>query len=180
RYSLSLSRYFDIGKMKNISASLTAYRNKFNGENDDGMYVSVSMPMGDTGTLGLNSSYDADNNSHSLSYFNRLDNGDNYRIAAGGSNDGGNLSGYYDHPGDLAEVSGNVDYQHGQYSSAGLSLRGGMTATAKGAALHRTNVIGGTRVLLDTGDAADIPVQGYANATTTNHFGKAVITDVSD
>ncbi|PWH29437.1 PapC/FimD family outer membrane usher protein, partial [Salmonella enterica subsp. enterica serovar 4,12:i:-] len=158
RYSLSLSRYFDIGKMKNISASLTAYRNKFNGENDDGMYVSVSMPMGDTGTLGLNSSYDADNNSHSLSYFNRLDNGDNYRIAAGGSNDGGNLSGYYDHPGDLAEVSGNVDYQHGQYSSAGLSLRGGMTATAKGAALHRTNVIGGTRVLLDTGDAADIPV----------------------
>ncbi|WP_158686386.1 outer membrane usher protein [Cronobacter sakazakii] len=180
RYSLSLSRYFDIGKMKNISASLTAYRNKFNGENDDGMYVSVSMPMGDTGTLGFNSSYDADNNSHSLSYFNRLDNGDNYRIAAGGSNDGGNLSGYYDHPGDLAEVSGNVDYQHGQYSSAGLSLRGGMTATAKGAALHRTNVIGGTRVLLDTGDAADIPVQGYANATTTNHFGKAVITDVSD
>nr|WP_320204845.1 outer membrane usher protein [Cronobacter dublinensis] len=180
RYSLSLSRYFDIGKMKNISASLTAYRNKFNGENDDGMYMSISVPMGDTGTLGLNSSYSADASSHNLSYYNRFDNGDNYRIAAGGSDDGGNLSGYYDHPGELTEVSGNVDYQHGQYSSAGLSLRGGMTATAKGAALHRSSVMGGTRVLLDTGDAADIPVQGYGNATTTNYFGKAVVTEVSD
>ncbi|ELY4597838.1 outer membrane usher protein [Cronobacter malonaticus] len=180
RYSLSLSRYFDIGKVKNISASLTAYRNKFNGENDDGMYVSMSVPMGDTGTLGLNSSFDGDASNHSLSYFDRLKNGDNYRIAAGGSDQGGNLSGYYDHMGDLAEVSGNVDYQHDQYSSAGVSLRGGMTATAKGAALHRSNAMGGTRVLLDTGDAADIPVQGYAGTTTTNHFGKAVVTDVSD
>ncbi|ELY4508920.1 outer membrane usher protein [Cronobacter dublinensis] len=180
RYSLSLSRYFDIGKWKNISASLTAYRNKFNGEKDDGMYMSLSIPMGDVGTLGLNSSYSGDNTSHNLSYYNRLNNGDNYRIAAGGSDDGGSLNGYYDHPGDLAEVSGNVDYQHGQYSSAGVSLRGGMTATAKGAALHRANVMGGTRVLLDTGDAADIPVQGYANATTTNRFGKAVVTEVGD
>ncbi|WP_158695321.1 outer membrane usher protein [Cronobacter malonaticus] len=180
RYSLSLSRYFDIGKVKNISASLTAYRNKFNGENDDGMYVSMSVPMGDTGSLGLNSSFNGNASNHSLSYFDRLKNGDNYRITAGGSDDGGNLSGYYDHMGDLAEVSGNVDYQHGQYSSAGVSLRGGMTATAKGAALHRSNVMGGSRVLLDTGDAADIPVQGYASTTTTNHFGKAVVTEVSD
>jgi len=61
-----------------------------------------------------------------------------------------------------------------------VSLRGGMTATSKGAALHRASVMGGTRVLLDTGDAADIPVQGFANTTTTNHFGKAVVTEVSD
>ncbi len=180
RYSLSLSRYFDVGKWRNINASLTAYRNKFNGVNDDGMYLAVSIPWGDSGTLGLNSSYNGDMNSHSMSYFDRLKNGDNYRIAAGGTEDGGSLSGYYDHEGDQAEVTGNVDYQHGQYSSAGLSLRGGMTATAQGAALHRSNVMGGTRVLLDTGDATGIPVQGYSDTTTTNHFGKAVVTEVSD
>lgn len=180
RYSLSLSRYFDIGRWKNISASLTAYRNKFNGENDDGMYLSLSVPWGDAGTLGLNSSYSGDASSHNLSYYSRLDNGDNYRVAAGGTDDGGSLSGYYDHPGDLAEVTGNLDYQHGQYSAAGLSLRGGLTATAKGAALHRSNVAGGTRVLVDTGDAADIPVHGYSNNTYTNRFGKAVITEVGD
>lgn len=180
RYSLSLSRYFDIGKWKNISASLTAYRNKFYGENDDGMYLSFSVPWGDSGTLGLNSSYSADANSHNLSWYNRLDNGDNYRVAAGNTDDGGSLSGYYDHPGDLAEVTGNVDYQHGQYSAAGMTLRGGATATAQGAALHRANVMGGTRVLLDTGEAADIPVQGYSASTATNRFGKAVVTEVSD
>ena len=180
RYSLSLSRYFDIGKWKNINASLTAYRNKFNGSNDDGMYLSFSVPWGDTGTLGLNSSYSQDNRSNNLSWYDRLKNGDNYRIAAGGTEEGSSLSGYYAHEGDLAEVTGSVDYQHNQYRSAGLTLRGGMTATAKGAALHRSNVMGGTRMLLDTGDAADIPVQGYGNTTATNRFGKAVVTDVSD
>jgi outer membrane usher protein FimD/PapC len=180
RYSLSLSRYFDIGKWKNISASLTAYRNKFDGVNDDGMYLSLSIPWGDSGSLGLNSSMNGDSSSHNLSYFDRLKNGDNYRVAAGGTDDGGSLSGYYDHPGDQAEVSGNLDYQHGQYSSAGVTLRGGMTATTHGAALHRANAMGGTRVLLDTGDAADIPVQGYSDSTRTNRFGKAVITEVSD
>ena len=180
RYSLSLSRYFDIGKWKHISASLTAYRNKFNGDNDDGMYLSISVPWGSTGTLGLNSSYSGDASSHSLSYFGRRENGDNYRIAAGNADSGASLSGYYSYLGDMAEVAGNLDYVQDQYRSAGMSLRGGMTATTKGAALHRSNGTGGTRVLLDTGDAADIPVQGYGSTTTTNRFGKAVVTDVSN
>lgn len=33
---------------------------------------------------------------------------------------------------------------------------------------------------MDTGDAADIPVQGYSDSTRTNRFGKTVITEVSD
>ncbi|HEX4502386.1 MAG TPA: outer membrane usher protein [Scandinavium sp.] len=180
RYSLSLARYFDIGKMKNISASLTAYRNKFNGENDDGMYVSISVPWGDTGSLSYNSSMNSDSDTHSLAYFDRLKNGDNYRLSAGGGNNGGNMSGYYDHLANEAEVTGNLDYQHNQYTSAGMTVRGGVTATAHGAALHRVNSLGGTRVLVDTGDTADIPVQGFSEATRTNRFGKAVISEVSD
>lgn len=180
RYSLSLSRYFDIGKWKNISGSLTAYRNKFDGQKDDGMYVSMSVPWGDTGSVSYNASMNGDASTHNMAWFDRLKNGDNYRISAGGSDDGGNVSGYYDHMADEAEITGNLDYQHGQYSSAGLSLRGGMTATAQGAALHRSNTPGGTRVMVDTGDAEDIPMHGYSDNTRTNVFGKAVITDVSD
>lgn len=180
RYNLSLARYFDIGKWKNINGSLTAYRNKFNGQNDDGMYLSFSVPWGDSGSLSYNGSVNGDNNTHSLAYFDRLNNGDNYRIAAGGSDEGGNLSGYYDHSADIADITANLDYQQNQYTSAGLSLRGGMTATTHGAALHRANNLGGTRVMVDTGDAADIPVQGYSDSTRTNRFGKTVITEVSD
>ncbi len=180
RYNLSLSRYFDIGKWKNINGSLTAYRNKFNGENDDGMYLSLSVPWGDSGSLSYNGSVNGDSNSHNLAYFDHLKNGDNYRIAAGGSNNGGTLSGYYDHSADMADITANLDYQQNQYTSAGLSLRGGVTATSHGAALHRANNLGGTRVMVDTGDATDIPVQGYSDSTRTNRFGKAVITEVSD
>lgn len=180
RYSLSLSRYFDLGKWKNISTSLTAYRNKFDGENDDGMYVSLSIPWGDSGSLSYNGSMSGASNSNNIAYYDHLKNGDNYRISAGGSNDGGNLSGYYDHSADTADVTANIDYQQNQYSSAGLSLRGGMTATTHGAALHRSSTMGGSRVMIDTGDAAGIPVQGYSDTTRTNMFGTAVIADVSD
>ncbi|WP_276640557.1 outer membrane usher protein [Siccibacter turicensis] len=180
RYSLALSRYFDIGKWKNISGSLTAYRNKFSGSKDDGLYASISVPWGDAGTLSYNSTISNDSTSHRVGYAERQQNGDNYQINAGGSEDGGSLSGYYDRQSDMAEVIGNVDYQHGQYSAAGMTLRGGLTATAKGAALHRANVMGGSRVMIDTGDARDIPVQGYGSTTNTNRFGKAVITDISN
>lgn len=46
RYSLALSRYFDLGSFRNMSASLTAYRNKAQRANDDGMYLSLSVPWG--------------------------------------------------------------------------------------------------------------------------------------
>ena len=180
RYSLALSRYFDIGKMKNISGSLTAYRNKFNEKNDDGIYFSVAVPWGDAGTLSYNASMDGEADSHNVAYYERLKNGDNYRISAGASDNGSSLNGYYDHLSDIVEVTTNLDYQHNKYSSAGMTLRGGMTATAQGAALHRTNMMGGSRVLLDTGDTAGIPVQGYSSSTHTNRFGKAVVADVND
>lgn len=48
RYTLTLSRNFDIGRFRNLSLSLTGYRNKYNGVNDDGMYLSLSMPWGAT------------------------------------------------------------------------------------------------------------------------------------
>ncbi len=62
----------------------------------------------------------------------------------------------------------------------GLSVRGGFTATAEGAALHRSGVMGGTRMLVDTGGVADVPVRGGGAETTTNYFGKAVVSDVSN
>ena len=179
RYNLSLSRFFDMDKWKNINISLTAYRNKFEGNNDDGAYISASIPWGDTATVSYNSTFSDSSNSHRIGYYDRLENGDNYQIATGSGNEGMNVSGYYDHSGDLSDVTANLDYEQNQYRSAGLTLRGGVTATAKGAALHRVNSLGATRVLVDTVDAANVPVHGYGDTVLTNHFGKAVITDVT-
>lgn len=45
-YNLSLAKYMDIGSYKNINISLSAYRNKYQDKNDDGVYLNISMPLG--------------------------------------------------------------------------------------------------------------------------------------
>lgn len=179
RYTLTLSRNFDIGQFRNLSLSLTGYQNKYNGINDDGMYLSLSIPWGDNGSLSYSSSYDRNDNSHQVGYYDRLENGDSYQLSSGITRSGGTASGYYTHQGDMAQVNANASYQEGRYSSVGLSLQGGATATLQGAALHRSGMVGGTRLLLDTGGVADIPIGGYGAVTRTNRFGKAVVTDVN-
>lgn len=179
RYTLTLSRNFDIGEFRNLSLSVTGYRNKYNGVNDDGMYLSLSMPWGGRGSLSYSGSFDRNDNTHQVGYYDRLDNGDSYQLSSGITRNGGTASGYYTHQGDIAQVNANASYQEGRYSSAGLSLQGGATATLKGAALHRSGMIGGTRMMVDTGGVADIPIGGYGAVTRTNRFGKAVVTDVS-
>jgi outer membrane usher protein FimD/PapC len=179
RYTLTLSRSFDIGRFRNVSLSMTGYRNKYNGVNDDGMYLSLSMPWGGSGSVSYSGSLDRNDNSHQVGYYDRLDNGDSYQLSSGMSRSGAMANGNYNHQGSLAQVNANASYQEGRYSSVGMTMQGGATATLKGAALHRTGMVGGTRMLLDTDGVADIPIGGYGAVTRTNRFGKAVVTDIS-
>jgi len=178
RYNLTLSRYFDLGHFRNISLSLTGYRNKYNGASDDGMYLSLSLPWGNNGSLSYSGSYNRTDNTHQVGYYDRLNERDTYQVNVGTARSGSTASGYYSHSGDLSQVNASGSYQAGQYSSLGLSLQGGATATLKGAALHRNSVSGGTRMLLDTDGVPGIPIRGYSSPTLTNAFGKAVVVDV--
>ncbi|HAV2137646.1 TPA: outer membrane usher protein [Serratia marcescens] len=179
RYSLTLSRYFDMGAFRNVSLSLSAYRNAYNGTNDDGAYLSLSMPWGDGATVSYNTTLNRDDITHRVGYYDRIDEHNNYQLSAGQSRSGVNLSGYYSHEGDKARLSANASYQQDRYSAFGMSLQGGATLTANGGALHRVGMQGGTRMLIDTGGVPDVPVRGYGSATNTNAWGKAVIGDVS-
>ncbi|MGO3397577.1 MAG: outer membrane usher protein [Serratia proteamaculans] len=177
-YNLTLARYFDFGRFRNISLSLTAYRNKYNGTNDDGMYLSLSLPWGSNGSLSYSGSYNRNDNTHQVGYYDRLNERDTYQVSAGTARSGATASGYYSHSGDLSQVNASASYQAGQYSSLGLSMQGGATATLKGAALHRSSMSGGTRMLLDTDGVPGIPIRGYSAPTLSNAFGKAVVVDV--
>lgn len=178
RYNLTLSSYFDVGRLRNVSLSMTAYRNKYNGVNDDGMYLSLSLPWGNTGSISYNSSWDRTNNTQQASYYDRINDHDTYQVSAGSTRSGVTASGYYTHQGDIAQTNANISYQEGRYSSMGMSFQGGATATFKGAALHRAGTLGGTRMLLDTDGVAGIPIQGYGATTKSNYFGKVVVSDV--
>ncbi|VFS14981.1 fimbrial biogenesis outer membrane usher protein [Enterobacter cancerogenus] len=179
RYTLTMSRYFDLGRFRNLSLSATMYRNRYYGNSDDGMYLSLSLPWGNSGSLSYNSTLSRDNNTHQVSYYDRINERDNYQISTGLSESGGVASGYYTHNADFAQVTGNASYQAGRYSSLSLSMQGGATATSKGAALHRTSMPGGTRMMLDTDGVPDIPVRGDGSTTRTNWYGKAVVADIS-
>ncbi|WP_420067324.1 outer membrane usher protein [Serratia ureilytica] len=179
RYSLTMSRYFDLGKFKNLSLSLSAYRNRYNETNDDGMYLGLSVPWGNGATLSYNATLTRDDNTHRAGYYDRIDERSNYQISAGGSRSGASLSGYYNRDGDLARMSANASYQQSRYSAIGGSVQGGMTLTAEGGALHRNGIAGSTRLLLDTEGVAGVPVRGYGSPVATNRWGKAVVTDVN-
>ncbi|WP_419210360.1 outer membrane usher protein [Providencia manganoxydans] len=182
RYNLSLSKYFDLGKFKNINVSLNAFRNQYEGrKNDDGLYLNVSLPMGDAATISYNSVINRTGNSHTVSYYDRLDDRNSYRLGTGLSARGkATANGYYIHYGDAATVTGNASYVAGDYSSAALSLQGGATLTGYGAALHRINLPGASRVMVDTENVANVPIKGFGANTRTNRFGKAVIADIND
>ncbi|MEE4411998.1 MULTISPECIES: outer membrane usher protein [unclassified Serratia (in: enterobacteria)] len=179
RYDLSLARYFDIGRFRNVSLSLTAYRNKYNDTNDDGMYLSLSMPWGGSGTVSYNGSYAAGDSRNSVGYYDRVGDTDSYQVNAGVARSGADLSGYYTHKGTLAQVNTSASYREGQYSALGMSLQGGATLTPEGGALHRSGILGGTRMMIDTDGVAGVPVGGYGSSVASNRFGKAVVTDLT-
>ena len=178
RYSVSASRYFDAGRFKNLSLSLTAYNNQSGTSSDRGGYLSLSMPWGD-GSYSYNTSVNSTNTTHSATYSNRLNDETYYQLSGGTSRTGQSVSGFLNHEGDRTQLTANASYQPGEYSSIGGSLQGGATLTSHGAALHRSNVTGGTRLMLDTDGVGDVPIRGRGPTTRTNYFGKAVISDIN-
>lgn len=179
RYSFSLARYFDVGRVKNASVNLTAYRNRFNGSNDDGMYLSLSLPWGNSGSISANSDWSGNQNNQRVSYYDRIDERSNYQMSTGWGRSGGLMSGFYTRKGDLAQINANATYQQDRYTSAGFSMQGGATATAQGVAIHRGNQMGGTRIFVDTEGIPDIPLRGNGAIVRTNSQGRAVLTDTN-
>ncbi|MBF7993686.1 outer membrane usher protein [Rahnella laticis] len=181
RYTMSLARYFDLFSIKNISLSMSAFYSTYEKKKDKGLYVSVNVPFGASGTVTYSGNSASGQTTQQVAYNDSFnEQRGNYSVYAGGGQQGGSGGGNVSYDGDQAKIGANLAYQGGQYTTAGLSLQGGMTATAKGAALHRVNKVGAARLLVDTGDVSGVPVSGNGNETTTNHFGKAVIADVND
>lgn len=179
RYNLTISKYFDLEQLRNISLSLSAFRNEHNKVKDDGAYLSVSMPFGES-RISYNMSTNNVGTTHQASYFDRIDEHTTYQVSAGHAGDGVSGSAFVTHEAGVASFNGNVSYQQGQYSAFGLSAQGGFTVTPEGGAFHRAGAQGGTRILVDTMGVPAVPVRGYGATTDTNWWGKAVIADVGN
>lgn len=181
-YSLSLSRYFDFMQQKNLSINISATRSQYNQRRNDSLFVSLSVPLENGRNLGYNAQSSGNRLNQTMSYSDNVDINNNYRLSAGvntlGRRDAKSMvNGYYTHRGDMAEVSMNASYAQDNYSSAGLSLQGGLTATTKGVALHPSSVNGGTRLMLSTEGISGVPID--SGSIHSNAFGIAVLTNMN-
>ncbi|ECI4646641.1 PapC/FimD family outer membrane usher protein [Salmonella enterica subsp. salamae] len=183
QYGLNMGTYFDLPSLglRNLSLNLTATRSQYCGRNDDAVNLMFSVPIGG-GAVSSNSGYSGKRYSQRLGYFGRVGNLDSYSLNAGLSTGGSqadshSFSGMYTHNGSLAQVNGNVATENNNYTSVGLGISGGLTATAEGVALHSGGYGGGTRLMVDTDGVGGVPVDG--GRTVTNPWGIGVMADVS-
>lgn len=180
RYSVSLAKYFDIGPLKNVNVSLTAFRSQLNNKTDRGAFLGLSVPYGNQGSISYNGNYSKGSDSHRVTYFDQINDHNSYSVGVNGNQDNIGANASFAHQGDMAEFSANASFNPNSYSSLGMSMRGGITATPYGAALHRVNQFGGTRLMVDTGGVSGVPVKAAGSAEHSNIFGKAVLGDVND
>ena len=178
RYTLSFNKNFDIGNWRNINLSASMYRNLYQGVKDNGMYLNLSVPVGRGGSLSYGGTFSHGSGSHRVDYSGSRDNGDYYRLGTGYSEDSPTFDAGYTHNTRYARMNSNLSWNPEGYSYLNMTLNGGVTATAEGAALHNGSNQGGTRMLLDTDGVPDIPIGQASNRTWSNKFGKAVVTSL--
>lgn len=179
RISLSLSHNFDVLEWRGLTASLTAYRNEQNSLTDNGMYFTLSVPFGINKHISYSASSMGGKTTNNMSFFDQVDDRNSYSVTASTSPSGESASGFYTHTGDKTTLMANVSHQAGSSTAAGLSLNGGITATGEGVAMHRVGMMGGSRIMVDTDGASNVPVHSGGPATFTDAHGKAVVADVS-
>ena len=181
RVSLSLSSNVALMDWKGVTSSLTMYRSKQGEQLDNGFYLSLSVPFGLNKSISYGASSNTTGTSHDLRFSNSSADGSNYSLTAStaGKSGSDSISAFYSHRGDIVDMSVNGSHQPGSSSGIGLYLTGGMTATAYGAALHRVSSFGGTRTMIDTDAAGDVPVSSVGPSVRTNRYGKAVLVDIA-
>ncbi|WP_162869176.1 fimbria/pilus outer membrane usher protein, partial [Escherichia coli] len=76
-------------------------------------------PWGRNGSLSYSGSYNRNDTTQQVGYYDRLNERDTYQVSAGSARSGATASGYYSHSGDISQMNASASYQAGQYSSFG-------------------------------------------------------------
>lgn len=170
--SANLSRYFDVGRFKGLAMTLSLTQTRNVSETDNSLSLSLTLPFGDGQRIGYDAYANDTGVRHAASYSNYQPDR-NYMIRASTGLDSDGVQGYYSQQTASADYSLNGSYQNDGSQSIGLSVQGGATVTAMGAALHPPTYNGGTRIMLDTDGVAGVPLQN--GETRTNAMGVAVL-----
>ncbi|WP_449556086.1 fimbria/pilus outer membrane usher protein [Huaxiibacter chinensis] len=179
RFDLTLSHYFDFGGLKNISGNVRAYRQTYYGRNDDGVSLGLSIPWGKQGWLRYDGSVEHEKSTHAVGYSGKSADNDSYNIRTAFHRQDTDFSGYWSRQGNAGDVSISAAHSTSSRNTASIGLNGGITLTGAGIVLHGAGSNGGTRLMIDTGGATGVPVQGTGSGGMTNSKGLTVMNGVS-
>lgn len=183
-FGMSLSKIFSIGNLKNISATLSLNKIKYQETDDNQAYLSFSIPLESGGSVSYDMQY-ADGGkslSQSVAYYSENLNNNYWSLRAGGDKRAlgrmePNLSGSYQYSSPYGVLNINGTDNVNSYRALGGSWYGSMTATKYGAALHRNGTANEPRIMIDSGDVAGISIDN--GQSVTNRFGVGVATSLN-
>lgn len=183
-YSFSLSRNFDIGDFKNISASLAVSRVSWDDEEENQYYFSISLPLENNRNIMYSlQRYGDDSATQTATWYDGSDRNNPWNMSVSGTDkqfgDGeAALRGYYQHYSPYGRLNVNGTVQLSSYRSFSAGWNGSFTATRHGAALHDYNAGNSSRVMVDADGIAGVEVNN--NRSMTNMFGIAVVPSVGN
>lgn len=183
RYSLSLSRNFELGDIKGISASLSLTRTRWDGENENQYYLSFSVPLGLGSSMSYNVQRYGDKTAQSVSYYDSSDKNNTWNVSTSADNDqirDGKpaLRGGYQHYSPYGRFNLAASVQPNTYNSLNVGWNGSATATRYGAALHDYTSGNNARMMVDTDGIAGVALN--RSRTITNGYGIGVIPSISN
>ncbi|RDL27149.1 fimbria/pilus outer membrane usher protein [Serratia fonticola] len=178
RYGFSASKIFNIGNIRNVTASVSAFRTEYNGQNDDSISLNFTMPIGDRRSLGYSLQTNNSDVTNVASYNDYTDPNNTWQVSGGvNQNDKVLTRGFYTHNASFGTVNASASYQQDSFSSIGGTFRSGITATQHGVAAHSNYGNGSTRLMVDTDGVSGVPINN--GRTRSNRFGVAVISDLT-
>ena len=183
-FGMSLSKIFSLGKLKNISATLSLNKIKYQETDDNQAYLSFSIPLESGGSVSYDMQYADGGKSlgQSVAYYSENLNNNYWSVRVGGDKRElgrmePNLSGSYQYSSPYGVLNLNGTDNINSYRALGGSWYGSMTATKYGAALHRNGTANEPRIMIDSGDVAGISIDN--GQSVTNRFGVGVATNLN-
>jgi len=183
-YSFSLSRSFDIGAFKNISASLAMSRVRWNDDEENQYYFSLTLPLENNRNIMYSlQRYGDDATTQTATWYDGSDRNNPWNMSVSGTDkefgDGeAAMRGYYQHYSPYGRLNVNGSVKPSSYRSLSAGWNGSFTATRYGAALHDYNSGNSSRVMVDADGIAGVEVNNHRSMT--NMFGISVVPSVGN
>ncbi|AEN62959.1 fimbrial biogenesis outer membrane usher protein [Enterobacter soli] len=184
-YSLSVSHNFDIGSFKNISASLAVSRVRWDDDDENQYYFSLTLPLEQSRNVMYSLQRSgSDSASQTASYYDSSDRNNTWNMSVSATSDEfsdgePSVRGGYQHYSPYGRLNVNGSVQPNHYNSVNVGWNGSFTATRHGAALHDYSSGNSSRVMVDSNGIPDVKVSNN-NRTVTNAFGISVVPSISN